>query len=282
MRRENPYITIEASSPLDSRWTPTLWFAWCRLLGTCRLKRACTAESWPAAVLTLRPIEAASILNTTPNWVANVLANLSQVASLTVRKDDSKSGARWVISVDNYAIYQKLGRPTSAKTSADVPTPPYVPTSLRPSGQKNQNPEAAAEPAAVGTDPVPPEPEAAAAAPPWGRMANLLGDCRAKPPPDAEERDEWLRVHWPEIEAATDAELPDEATAKQRGAAHARIALARWRVYLRSDRWIRREIDERREIERLEAFKREVYSRPPPVIQGEDDEIPLITIGGAT
>jgi hypothetical protein len=150
-----------------------------------------------------------------------------------------------------------------------------------PHPQKNQNHEAAAEPAAAPTDLTPPEPEVATAAPPWGRLANLLGDCRAKPPPDAEERDEWLRVHWPEVEAATDAELPDEATPKQRGAAHARIALARWRVYLRSDRWIRREIDERREIARMEAFRDAVYSRPPPVIEPDRTEIPLFTVGAA-
>ena len=153
MSREAPYISIRAEAPLDPRWTPELWFAWCRLLATCRLKRACTAESWPAAVLRLRPIEAASILNTTPNHVASVFAKLSQACSLTVHKEGDRDAARWVCSVDKYAEYQKLGRPTYARSSGEVSDPPLVPSSPRTS-EKKKNPPTPRGRGAPATDPI--------------------------------------------------------------------------------------------------------------------------------
>jgi hypothetical protein len=137
VRRDNPYITIEAASPLDSRWTPLLWFAWSRLLGTCRLKRACTAETWPAAVLTVRTHELASILGVYPNKVRSTVDQLKIVASISARSRRDHGGDLWVISVDNYAKYQKLGRPTSAETSAELLGPPYDPTTLRTEEEKN-------------------------------------------------------------------------------------------------------------------------------------------------
>jgi hypothetical protein len=138
--------------------------------------------------------------------------------------------------------------------------------------------EGAAEPAAPELDLGLPERKPK---PPWGPMANLLG-AHGADGVDAEERATWLERFWPEIEAAAEAEADDDATPKQLAAARKKIALARWRIYVTTNRSIRREIDERREIARMEAFRDAVYSRPPPVIEGEDDEIPLITIGGTS
>lgn len=160
-RRESPYITIDAEAPLDARWTAPLWFAWSRLLATCRLKRACTAETWPAAVLKLRTTQAASIFGVHPNKVRSTLDTLGDVASITVRWSKDHGGDLLLISVDNYAEYQKLGRPTSARTSAELRDPPHVPTVSRPHvREEEKNPEcrSASEPA-ESTPPVEPDVE---------------------------------------------------------------------------------------------------------------------------
>jgi len=140
--REAPYITVEAEAPLDPRWTPALWFAWCKILATCRLKRAVTAESWPVAVLTLRTHEACAILETSAPYLARTLDKLALRADITWHKEASygveSNGLRWIISVANYAKYQKLGRPTSARSCDDVSDPPYVPTSLRKKEEKRE------------------------------------------------------------------------------------------------------------------------------------------------
>lgn len=86
---------------------------------------------------------------------------------------------------------------------------------------------------------------------------NLLGPHVAHPAPLADERREWLSAHWPEIVMAAEAELPDTASERQKGSAAARIALARWRVYLRGPREYResaalsamREKSDRRQLE---------------------------------
>lgn len=132
MSRHEPYVTVEARAALDHRWTADLWFAWSRILSTCRLKRACTPESWPAAVLRVRTIEAASILSCHPNKVRWMLDRLTIAASIEVRSNADRHGYVWTISVSNYAKYQKLGRPTYDISRE----PPYVPTSLR----KKKNP----------------------------------------------------------------------------------------------------------------------------------------------
>jgi hypothetical protein len=185
--REAPYITIEAESPLDSRWTATLHFAWMRLLGTCRLKRACTAETWPAAVLELRFREAASILDVPANRVRYTLDTLSTVASITVRYSSDHGGDTVSVSVDNYAKYQKLGRPTSAITSKDVSDPPSVPTSLRKKKNSEEEPPLARR---TRSDPVA-----------WAQMF-------AKEP-DAAEAVAFVTDVLPDIEGRADAQFPN-------------------------------------------------------------------------
>lgn len=110
-----------------------------RLLATARLKRACTAETWPAAVLTLRNYEAASILAVYPNKVRSTLDRLKMVASISALSRLDLGSNVWVISIANYAKYQKLGRPTSAKSYAELSDPPYVPTSLRPLREEEES-----------------------------------------------------------------------------------------------------------------------------------------------
>lgn len=142
-RKGPPYITIEAEAPLDPRWDAGLWFAWSRILGQCRLKRACKPDTWPAAVLRLRTIQAAAILAVHPNKVRWMLDRLAIVASMSARCTADHAGDMWTITVDNYAKYQKLGRPTSDVSSAEVREPPHVPTSPRPHQKKR---ESAAQP----------------------------------------------------------------------------------------------------------------------------------------
>jgi len=219
--REAPYITVEAESALDSRWTAPLWFAWSRVLSTCRLKRACTAESWPAAVLELRTHEAASILAVHANKVRSTLDLLSMVASISVRSHRDHGGDLWTISVDNYAKYQKLGRPTSATTYKDVSDPPHVPTSLR----KKKSPDAAASPPLEPVDEQSPDPGLALVEPPRKReppdvppdAAKFADDFRAalirvhdgfKPPTPAA-FESWRQAA--RLMLATDKRPPDEA-----------------------------------------------------------------------
>ena len=138
-RKGPPYIVVRADAPLDSRWTADLWFAWSRILGQCRLKRACTSETWPAAVLRLRTIEAAAILAVHPNKVRWMLDRLVIPASMTARRERDHGGDLWTISVSNYAEYQKLGRPTSDHVGAEVRDPPNVPTSHRPHKEEERS-----------------------------------------------------------------------------------------------------------------------------------------------
>lgn len=153
MSREAPYITLEAECALDSRWTSELFFAFLRLLSQCRLKRACTAETWPAAVLRLRNHEAAAILAVYPNKVRSTLDRLAMVASISVRSEPDHGGNLWTVSVDNYAKYQKLGRRSLAGRSADLSDPPHVPTSPRPFVEEEER--RPAPPAARREDPAP-------------------------------------------------------------------------------------------------------------------------------
>lgn len=138
-----PYITLEAECALDSRWTAATFFAWVRLLSQCRLKRACTADTWPAAVLNLRTIEAAAILGVHPNKVRWAFDQLAIVASIDVRSDADRHGDRWTITVANYAKYQKLGRRSLTETSDRTFSPPHVPTSPRTEEERKTSPRAA-------------------------------------------------------------------------------------------------------------------------------------------
>lgn len=108
--------------------------------------------------------------------------------------------------------------------------------------------------------------------PSWGRLANLLGPHGAQPPPEVDERESWLASFWPEIVAATDAELPDTASDKQRNAARARIALARWRVYLRSDRAYRGIAARTALRASQEAFAAKMRARPDPAPRSAEEE----------
>lgn len=184
-RKGPPYVSIQADAPLDSRWTAELWFAWSRILGTCRIKLACTAETWPAAVLRLRRHEAASILAVAPNRVRSSLDQLAMVASISVRHEADHGGDLWTISVDNYAEYQKLGRPTSAPKRSQDREPPSVPPSLRPSEEKKKTPQPPAPDGAAS----PPDP------PPEGRQLDLTPD-------GAEGSTALARRAWPGVQDA--------------------------------------------------------------------------------
>lgn len=209
-----------------------------------------------------------------------VLRELATHITLTV----DEQGVNTVLEWRKFPVFQGYESEPGEAPGKDAPhtVPPPTPISDSEIQKKNQNSEAAAEPAAPATDPVPAEPEAPPGRPPWGPLANLLGAYGTTPAPDAEERTTWLERIWPEIDAAAEAESPDDATPRQKSAARKRIALARWRVYVTTNRSIRREIDERREIARLTAFRDAVYSRPPPVIEPDDGEMPLISIGGSS
>lgn len=237
-KRTDPYIVIRADAPLDSRWTADLWFAWSRLLGQCRLKRACTAETWPAAVLRLRTIEVASILAVHPNKVRWMLDRLVIPASMTARCERDHGGDLWVISVAKYAEHQKLGRPTYDLSSAEVRTPPNVPTSQRPNEEEEQMPSAS------GVE-----------APPRGksRWVNLLRNVPGFDPAEADERAAWVETFEGEIESRAASELPADATKKQVNERARSILLARWRTYVTKGPRIFAGIAHRLERDRIKA-----------------------------
>lgn len=211
----NPYITIEAEAPLDSRWTPELWFAWSRLLATCRLKRACSAESWPAAVVELTPAGFQSIMGKSHGKAAWILASkLAAVADVTFERvgrnrevlerikpelgasleracsehvaslQRAWSERRTRVIVHNYAKYQKLGRRSLSRTS----DPPHVPTSPRnyslPSEESAATPRTRSDPNA------------------WARMFVR----EPNPPPGGVPA--WVAEQLPTIEGEADASFP--------------------------------------------------------------------------
>lgn len=95
-------------------------------------------------------------------------------------------------------------------------------------------------------------------------VRNLLRADLGDPPAEPDEIDAWLDALLPEIEASADAELPDEATKKQRGSLVAKIALARWRTYLRGEREYRGAAERARvraKMAALEAEHAEGYQR---------------------
>jgi hypothetical protein len=101
------------------------------------------------------------------------------------------------------------------------------------------------------------------------RLLNLMQDCRAEPPPDREEKIAWLETFLPEIQARSEADLPDSATNRDIDKLVVAAVFVRWRFYLRRTgrdfspaiRPSPREIAARRDIEERAAA---IANQPAP------------------
>jgi hypothetical protein len=163
-----------------------------------------------------------------------------------------------------------------ARTSTHDACPPTPTPTPTPEEEEEDAPDGAA-PDGAPRQPIrrePSEPEGFEGRKTDLRLANLLGAHDAQPPPERDERVGWLRALLPEIEAAADAETPDGDSTRQRSARVKRIALARWRVYLRGER-IYRGAAERERTDSFVRSLRDAEAREPLVQDPELRELPF-------
>lgn len=246
------------------------WFNQRRARDGCSGASACEAPIPPGDLLTIT-------LADSLEEARQLLADSAPVLHLEIEERGRFTFVRW----SKLLIFQEWECPGSEKLTPEPrKTRARARQDSRPRSEK-LTPLPNPYPNRTETEPKPSERGAEDGAPPGGRnpLANLLGDCGVSPPPERDEREEWARIYGPECEAAADSELPDDASTRQRGAAIKRIALARWRVYLRSDRPLRGIGARRKRAADLERIKAAAEAVPAPP-DSDDFDLPMEVLRG--
>ena len=96
-------------------------------------------------------------------------------------------------------------------------------------------------------------------------LLNLLSAYGHSPPPGKDEAAAWLDTVLVEIEAASESELPDESSKRQRGALAKKITIARWKKYLAGERRFRGHSERKR----MDQLRREAQERFGPAYEAD-------------